>query len=184
LRILRNFRDHASIIASVTDIPDWFSPRMPGYEPDTRLARDISHAVTDRERSLAGREGDAPLSPGPPGPPPGKAARYSRLTGAMRSGADGRATAGTPREQRIPTVFTEVRTMNISYLLYQAERTRSVAEQREVDAQAGQLAAAIAQLRHAGRRPATRHQGMGHKGTRRLGRRAAPAAVSCAIPPR
>ena len=33
--------------------------------------------------------------------------------------------------------------MNIAYLLYQAERTRGAAEQREVDASAGELAAAI-----------------------------------------
>jgi hypothetical protein len=34
--------------------------------------------------------------------------------------------------------------MNISYMIYQAERQRSAAEQREADIQAGQLAAGIA----------------------------------------
>ena len=62
--------------------------------------------------------------------------------------------------------------MNISYLLYQAERTRSAAEQREIDAQAGEFAAAVAGLGRAGRRAATRltgtrHQGTGHPGMRR-----------------
>jgi hypothetical protein len=72
--------------------------------------------------------------------------------------------------------------MNISYLLYQAERTRSTAEQREVDAQAGELAAAIARLGRAGRRGAARPQGSWRNGTRRPVRRPAPAAASCAIP--
>ena len=66
--------------------------------------------------------------------------------------------------------------MNISYLIYQAERTRSAAEQREADVRAGQLAAAIARAGRAGRRAITAHQG-----TRRA-RRTAPGTVSCAIP--
>jgi hypothetical protein len=37
-------------------------------------------------------------------------------------------------------------TMNISYMLYQAERPRSAAEQRAADAQVGELAAAVARL--------------------------------------
>jgi hypothetical protein len=77
--------------------------------------------------------------------------------------------------------------MNISYLLYQAERTHSAAEQREIDARAGEFAAAIARAGRAGRRAATRHQGTRHqgtrrRGTRRAGQRVAPATVSCAIP--
>ena len=72
--------------------------------------------------------------------------------------------------------------MNISYLLYQAERTRSAAEQREVDVQAGEIAAAFAQLRGAGRRAVSRRQQAGHQGTRRAGRRATPVTVSCAVP--
>jgi hypothetical protein len=74
-------------------------------------------------------------------------------------------------------VFTEVRTMNISYMLYQAERTHSAAEQREIDTQAGKLAAAIAGRRRTGRRAVTRHQGTG-----RASRQTTPANVSCAIP--
>jgi hypothetical protein len=72
--------------------------------------------------------------------------------------------------------------MNISYQLYQAERTRSATEQREIDVSAGQLAAAIAGLGRAGRRAVTRHQGTGHQGTKRAGRHTTPTTVSCAIP--
>jgi hypothetical protein len=72
--------------------------------------------------------------------------------------------------------------MNISYLLYQAERTRSTAEQRQADAQAGELAAAIAQVGRAGRRAVTRLQGTGRHGSRRPVRPIVPSAVSCAIP--
>jgi hypothetical protein len=36
--------------------------------------------------------------------------------------------------------------MNIAYLIYQAERPRSVAEQREADIQVGELAASAARL--------------------------------------
>jgi hypothetical protein len=45
--------------------------------------------------------------------------------------------------------------MNITYLIYDAERPRSMAEQRETDAQAGQFAASVARLRHSLRHPAT-----------------------------
>ena len=82
--------------------------------------------------------------------------------------------------------------MNISYLLYQAERTRSAAEQREIDAHAGELAAAVAGLSRAGRRAATRltgtrragtrHQGTGHQGIKRTGQPGTPATVPCGIP--
>jgi pyruvate/2-oxoglutarate dehydrogenase complex dihydrolipoamide acyltransferase (E2) component len=72
--------------------------------------------------------------------------------------------------------------MNISYLLYQAERTRSAAEQREIDAQAGKFAAAFAGRRRAARRAVTRHQGTGRQGTGRASRPTTPATVSCAIP--
>ena len=67
--------------------------------------------------------------------------------------------------------------MNISYMLYQAERTHSAAEQREIDTHAGELAAAIAGLGRAGRRAVTRHQG-----TKREGRHTVPATVSGGIP--
>jgi len=72
--------------------------------------------------------------------------------------------------------------MNISYQLYQAERTRSATEQREIDVSAGQLAEAIAGLGRAGRRAVTRHQGTGRAGTKRAGRPATSATVACGIP--
>ena len=72
--------------------------------------------------------------------------------------------------------------MNISYLLYQAERTRGAAEQREVDAQAGELAAAIAGLARAGRRAVTRRQRTARPGFKRAGHPDAPATVPCGIP--
>ncbi len=72
--------------------------------------------------------------------------------------------------------------MNISYLIYQAERTRSAAEQREIDAQAGEFAAAIAGLGRTGRRAVTRHHGTRRQGTKRAGRAATPASVACSIP--
>jgi hypothetical protein len=76
----------------------------------------------------------------------------------------------------------EVKTMNISYQLYQAERTHGAAEQREIDASAGELAAAIAGLGRAGRRAVTRYQRTGHQGTKRAGRHTTPATVSPCIP--
>jgi hypothetical protein len=82
--------------------------------------------------------------------------------------------------------------MNISYLLYQAERTHDAAEQREIDARTGELAAAIAGLGRAGRRAVTlravtRHHGTGNQGTgrqetRRAGRANPPATVPRGIP--
>ena len=72
--------------------------------------------------------------------------------------------------------------MNIAYLLYQAERPRSAAEQREIDAAAGELAAAIAGLGRSGRRAVTRHRGTGRAGTKRASGHAAQATVSCAVP--
>ena len=72
--------------------------------------------------------------------------------------------------------------MNISYLLYQAERTRSTAEQREIDASAGRLAAAIAGRGRTARRAVTRHQGTGRAATKRAGRQATPATVACRVP--
>ena len=75
--------------------------------------------------------------------------------------------------------------MYIAYMLYQAERTRSAAEQREIDTQAGELAAAIAGLARAGRRAVTRHpEGTGRRGAGRqgTGRPATSATVPCAVP--
>jgi hypothetical protein len=48
--------------------------------------------------------------------------------------------------------------MNITYLIYEAERPRSTSEQRETDARAGQVAAAVARLGHSLRHPATGKQ--------------------------
>ena len=67
--------------------------------------------------------------------------------------------------------------MNISYLIYQAERPRSMAEQREADVRAGELAAAVARLGRSLRHPAT-----GRQNARREGQRPADETVSCAIP--
>jgi hypothetical protein len=65
--------------------------------------------------------------------------------------------------------------MNISYLLYQAERPRSAAEQREADVQAGELAACAARLGHSLRHPFT-------GGTGQAAQRAARAAALATIP--
>lgn len=59
--------------------------------------------------------------------------------------------------------------MNISYLIYAAERPRTAAEQREADAQAGELAAATARLGRLTRHPVTARRDAGHRG-RRLAR--------------
>jgi hypothetical protein len=67
--------------------------------------------------------------------------------------------------------------MNISYLIYQAERPRSVTEQREADVRAGELAAAVARFGRSLRRSVT-----GNQDARREGQRPARATVSCAIP--
>jgi hypothetical protein len=67
--------------------------------------------------------------------------------------------------------------MNITYLIYEAERRRSTAEQRETDVRLGELAAAVAQLGHSLRHPVT-----GKPNARRDGQRSARTAVPCAIP--
>jgi hypothetical protein len=67
--------------------------------------------------------------------------------------------------------------MNISYLIYQAERPRSSAEQREADVRAGELAAAVARLGRYLRRPFT-----GNQDARREGLCPARETLSCAIP--
>lgn len=72
--------------------------------------------------------------------------------------------------------------MNISYMLYQAERSHSAAEQQEIDTQAGEFAAAIARAGRTGRRALARHQRTGRQGTRRAGQRVAPTNVSCTVP--
>ena len=67
--------------------------------------------------------------------------------------------------------------MNISYMVYEAERPRSMAEQREADARAGEIAAAVTRL---GR--SQRHPFAGKQDARREAQRPARATVSCAIP--
>ena len=67
--------------------------------------------------------------------------------------------------------------MNITYLMYEAERPRSTAEQREMDARAGEFATAVARL---GR--SLRHPAEGKRNARRDGRRPDGAAVARAIP--
>ena len=67
--------------------------------------------------------------------------------------------------------------MNISYLIYQAERPRSMAEQREADVRAGEMAAAVARL---GR--SLRHPVAGKQDARRDDQRPATATVTCAVP--
>jgi hypothetical protein len=49
--------------------------------------------------------------------------------------------------------------MNISYLIYQAERQQSAAEQRQTDVQAGQLAASIAKAGRAAKAAVSRAGG-------------------------
>ena len=67
--------------------------------------------------------------------------------------------------------------MNISYQIYQAERPRSMAEQREGDVRAGEVAAAFARL---GR--SLRHQVTGGRDARWAGQVPAIEAISCTAP--
>jgi hypothetical protein len=66
--------------------------------------------------------------------------------------------------------------MNISYLLYQAERPLTTAQQREADITAGHMAAAIGRAGHS-----LRHAVRGNTGTKRAQRRpAGPRAAATA----
>ena len=65
--------------------------------------------------------------------------------------------------------------MNISYLVYQAERPLTAAQQREADITTGQMAAAIARAGQSLRLAVT-----GNAGTKRLRRH--PAIANCAVP--
>ena len=67
--------------------------------------------------------------------------------------------------------------MNSNYLIYEAERPRSMTEQRETDARTGEFAAAVGRL---GR--SLRHPGTGKRNARRDSRRPVGATVACAIP--
>lgn len=67
--------------------------------------------------------------------------------------------------------------MNITYLIYEAERPRSMMEQRETDARAGELVAAVGRLGRSLRHPAT-----GKRNARQDAQRPVRATVTCAIP--
>ena len=66
--------------------------------------------------------------------------------------------------------------MSISYLIYQAQRPQSVAEQREADVRAGEMTAAVTRLARS-----LRHSVTGNQDARREGQRPGGAPVSCAI---
>jgi hypothetical protein len=65
--------------------------------------------------------------------------------------------------------------MNISYLLYQAERPLTATQQREADITTGQMAAAIGRAGHTLRLAVT-----GFAGTKRTNSR--PIVATCAVP--
>ena len=67
--------------------------------------------------------------------------------------------------------------MNITYLVYSAERPRGIAEQREADMRTGEFAATFAHLGHS-----LRHPVMGKRVARRGGQRRASTTVACASP--
>jgi hypothetical protein len=67
--------------------------------------------------------------------------------------------------------------MNISYLIYEAERPKSTAEQREADVRASQMAAAFARL---GR--SLRHQVSGRHSAGWTAQPPAIETISCAVP--
>jgi hypothetical protein len=69
--------------------------------------------------------------------------------------------------------------MNITYLIYEAERPRSVAEQREADVRTGEFAAAIGRIGHSLRYPAT-----GKRNARRDSRLARTTAARAIPRPR
>ena len=66
--------------------------------------------------------------------------------------------AGTPREQRLPTVQAEPSErgleMNTGYMLYQVQRPKSAREQYEIDRSNARLAAAIGRFGRLLARPA------------------------------
>ena len=72
--------------------------------------------------------------------------------------------------------------MNISYLLYQAERPLTAAQQREADITAGQLAATIARAGHSLRLAVTGNAGTKRAHRRPDGSRPSAAAGHCAVP--
>ena len=59
--------------------------------------------------------------------------------------------------------------MNTGYLIYQAERTRSAAEQREADRSSAQLAASIGRMWRALTAPVRSRRARGSRGSRPAG---------------
>jgi hypothetical protein len=74
-------------------------------------------------------------------------------------------------------LYLEVKTMNITYLIYEAERPRGMAEQRRADVQAGEFAAAVSRI---GR--SLRHPAAGKNHASRAPKRTAGTTVARAIP--
>ena len=66
--------------------------------------------------------------------------------------------------------------MNSNYLIYEAERPRSMTEQRETDARTGEFAAAVGRLGRSLRHPVT------GKSYARRGQRVARTTVPCPVP--
>lgn len=71
--------------------------------------------------------------------------------------------------------------MNITYLVYEAERPKSMAERRQADAQAGELAAAVLRLGHSLRHPIAVKR-TERRGQLNHGRRPATTSVVHAVP--
>jgi hypothetical protein len=69
--------------------------------------------------------------------------------------------------------------MNISYLMYQAERPRGAAEQREADVLAGQLAASVASV---GRSLRQYRRLTAKQSRKQAANRPATTVPACAIP--
>jgi hypothetical protein len=67
--------------------------------------------------------------------------------------------------------------MNVTYLIHEAERPKSTAEQRAADARAGEMAAAFARL---GR--SLHRQVSGRHGARWAAQPPAIETISCAVP--
>jgi hypothetical protein len=72
--------------------------------------------------------------------------------------------------------------MNISYLLYQAERPLTAAQQREADITTGQLAAAIGRPWHSLRHAVTAGAETRRAQRRPAGSRPTAATGPCAVP--
>lgn len=67
--------------------------------------------------------------------------------------------------------------MNTGYLIYQAERTKTAAEQREIDATQAELAASLTRLWHRIAMPLRSRRG-GERGAQRGTRHQAPSCLA------